>query len=97
MTALCRDCHGAYDTGQLDLLPYREPAWRAQLAQVRTESRRECVELPESEAAAAATRVSRTVTSRKSSTWTPDERTREEGARRIRARQDRAKTPEGSA
>jgi hypothetical protein len=30
---LCRrPCHGAYDTGRLDLLPYLEPAWRAQLA-----------------------------------------------------------------
>ena len=25
-------CHRAYDTGELDLLPYLEPAWRAQLA-----------------------------------------------------------------
>ena len=30
---LCRTpCHRAYDTGRLDLLPYLEPAWRAQLA-----------------------------------------------------------------
>ena len=29
---LCRDCHRAYDTGRLDLLPHLEPAWRAQLA-----------------------------------------------------------------
>ena len=29
---LCRRCHRAYDSGQLDLLPYVEPAWRAQLA-----------------------------------------------------------------
>jgi hypothetical protein len=29
---LCRDCHRAYDSGELDLLPYLEPAWRAQLA-----------------------------------------------------------------
>jgi hypothetical protein len=29
---LCRRCHGAYDRGDLDLLPYLEPAWRAQLA-----------------------------------------------------------------
>ena len=28
----CRSCHRAYDTGQLDLLPHLEPAWRAQLA-----------------------------------------------------------------
>jgi hypothetical protein len=28
----CRSCHHAYDTGDLDLLPYLEPAWRAQLA-----------------------------------------------------------------
>jgi hypothetical protein len=28
----CRDCHRAYDSGELDLLPYLEPAWRAQLA-----------------------------------------------------------------
>ena len=28
----CRRCHRAYDTGGLDLLPYLEPAWRAQLA-----------------------------------------------------------------
>jgi hypothetical protein len=28
----CRSCHGAYDEGRLDLLPYLEPAWRAQLA-----------------------------------------------------------------
>ena len=25
-------CHRAYDSGELDLLPYLEPAWRAQLA-----------------------------------------------------------------
>ena len=30
--ALCRRCHRAYDRGELDLLPYLEPAWRAQLA-----------------------------------------------------------------
>jgi len=29
VTALCRRCHGAYDRGELDLLPYLEPAWRA--------------------------------------------------------------------
>ena len=29
---LCRRCHRAYDRGELDLLPYLEPAWRAQLA-----------------------------------------------------------------
>ena len=30
---LCRRrCHRAYDSGELDLLPYLEPAWRAQLA-----------------------------------------------------------------
>jgi len=28
----CRRCHRAYDEGRLDLLPYLEPAWRAQLA-----------------------------------------------------------------
>jgi hypothetical protein len=28
----CRQCHRAYDSGELDLLPYLEPAWRAQLA-----------------------------------------------------------------
>ena len=28
----CRSCHRAYDEGRLDLLPYLEPAWRAQLA-----------------------------------------------------------------
>ena len=28
----CRRCHRAYDGGELDLLPYLEPAWRAQLA-----------------------------------------------------------------
>jgi hypothetical protein len=27
----CRRCHRAYDRGELDLLPYLEPAWRAQL------------------------------------------------------------------
>jgi hypothetical protein len=32
VTALCRGCHRAYDTGDLDLLPHLEPAWRAQLA-----------------------------------------------------------------
>ena len=32
VTALCRPCHRAYDRGELDLLPYLEPAWRAQLA-----------------------------------------------------------------
>jgi hypothetical protein len=29
---LCRHHHRAYDRGELDLLPYLEPAWRAQLA-----------------------------------------------------------------
>ena len=30
---LCRrPCHRAYDSGELDLLPYLEPRWRAQLA-----------------------------------------------------------------
>ena len=30
---LCRrPCHRAYDSGELDLLPHLEPAWRAQLA-----------------------------------------------------------------
>jgi hypothetical protein len=30
---LCRrPCHCAYDSGELDLLPHLEPAWRAQLA-----------------------------------------------------------------
>ena len=29
---LCRSCHRAYDSGELDLVPYLEPAWRAQLA-----------------------------------------------------------------
>jgi len=29
---LCRACHRACDAGQLDLLPYLEPAYRAQLA-----------------------------------------------------------------
>ena len=28
----CRRCHRAYDRGELDLLPYLEPGWRAQLA-----------------------------------------------------------------
>ena len=32
VTALCRPCHRAYDRGELDLLPYLEPAWRAQIA-----------------------------------------------------------------
>jgi hypothetical protein len=29
---LCRLHHRVYDRGELDLLPYLEPAWRAQLA-----------------------------------------------------------------
>jgi hypothetical protein len=29
---LCRRCHAAYDAGELDLLPYLEPAYRAQVA-----------------------------------------------------------------
>ena len=29
---LCRHHHRAYDRGELDLLPYLEPGWRAQLA-----------------------------------------------------------------
>ena len=29
---LCRRCHRAYDRGELDLLPYLEPGWRAQVA-----------------------------------------------------------------
>jgi HNH endonuclease len=33
VTALCRRCHRSYDRGELDLLPYLEPALRAQLAQ----------------------------------------------------------------
>jgi hypothetical protein len=32
LRALCRLHHRAYDRGELDLLPYLEPAWRAQLA-----------------------------------------------------------------
>ena len=28
----CRRCHRAYDRGELDLVPYLETAWRAQLA-----------------------------------------------------------------
>jgi hypothetical protein len=32
VTALCRVCHRAYDRGELDLVPYLEPAWRPQLA-----------------------------------------------------------------
>ena len=28
----CRSCHRACDSGELDLLPHLEPAWRAQLA-----------------------------------------------------------------
>ena len=28
----CRRCHRAYDRGELDLVPYPEPGWRAQLA-----------------------------------------------------------------
>jgi hypothetical protein len=29
---LCRACHRAYDAGELDLLPYLEPGFRAQVA-----------------------------------------------------------------
>lgn len=29
---LCRSCHGEYDDGSLDLLPYLEPRWRDQVA-----------------------------------------------------------------
>ena len=29
---LCRRCHAAYDAGELDLLPYLEPGFRAQVA-----------------------------------------------------------------
>ena len=29
---MCRTHHRAYDRGELDLLPYLEPGWRAQLA-----------------------------------------------------------------
>jgi hypothetical protein len=29
---LCRSCHRAYDRGELDLLPYLEPGFRAELA-----------------------------------------------------------------
>jgi hypothetical protein len=32
VVALCRQCHRAYDRGELDLLPYLEPGWRSQLA-----------------------------------------------------------------
>jgi hypothetical protein len=32
VVALCRQCHRSYDRGELDLLPFLEPAWRAQLA-----------------------------------------------------------------
>jgi len=31
-TALCRVCNPAYDSGELDLLAYLEPAWGAQFA-----------------------------------------------------------------
>jgi hypothetical protein len=102
---LCRrPCHRAYDSGGLDLLPYLEPAWRAQLAHAVghvgligalrqiSGSRTSC--LAESEPVAAATGMIGTVTTRNSSTWTPEERAREERARTIRARRDRAKTPE---
>jgi hypothetical protein len=29
----CRLCHSAYDDGKLDLLPFLEPGWRAELAE----------------------------------------------------------------
>jgi len=29
---LCRACHRAYDAGELDLLPFLEPEWRAQVS-----------------------------------------------------------------
>jgi len=29
---LCRRCHRAYDRGELDILPYLEPAFRTELA-----------------------------------------------------------------
>jgi hypothetical protein len=29
---VCRRCHRAYDRGDLDLVPYLEPAWRSQVA-----------------------------------------------------------------
>lgn len=32
VTARCRRCHPACDRGELDLLTYLEPVWRAQLA-----------------------------------------------------------------
>jgi hypothetical protein len=32
VVALWRTCHRAYDRGELDLLAYLEPGWRAQLA-----------------------------------------------------------------
>lgn len=32
VTALCRRCRRAYDRGELNLLPYVEPAWRQQVA-----------------------------------------------------------------
>jgi len=33
---LCRRCHRAYDRGELDLLPYLEPRYRAELAHALT-------------------------------------------------------------
>jgi hypothetical protein len=61
----CRRCHRAYDTGRLDLLPYLEPAWRAQLAhavghvgligalrRISATRRTELVEVPDSFAGA---------------------------------------------
>jgi hypothetical protein len=32
VTALCLAHHGAFDAGQLDLLPFLEPRWRAEIA-----------------------------------------------------------------
>jgi hypothetical protein len=90
---LCRrGCHRADDAGQLDLVPYLEPASaRAHLARTvghvgligalrRISGSRSCEPLPESEAATAAGMIG-AVTIGKSSTWTPEERAREARAR----------------
>jgi hypothetical protein len=107
---LCRADRRRYDAGELDLLPYLEPAWRAQLAHavghvgliaaLRRISGANAFAWQQraveriGESEPPATTMTRKMANRQGSKWTPEERAREERARAIRARQDRDKGSE---